>query len=52
MMHIEAVVFLGKKAHRAVVAALDDVPGTARKAQAGAARYGLKEKAAWLMRLF
>jgi hypothetical protein len=40
VVEVAAVVFLSVKAHRAVVATLDDVPGDAGDTQAGAAGHG------------
>ena len=39
-IQINAVVFIGEEAGRAIVAALDDVPGNAGKAQTGATGRG------------
>ena len=38
-IQIEAIIIIREEAHRAVVAALDDVPGDAGEAQAGSARH-------------
>ena len=38
-IQIEAIIVIREEAHRAVVAALDDVPGDAGEAQAGSARH-------------
>ena len=39
-VQVELIVVFGMEAHRAVIAALDDVPGNAGEGETGAARHG------------